>query len=542
MLPKAQLGRVRERRTGRAPRPARRGTPLGRRPHRRRARPGGRVDDRDDLRAAGRRDRTAPTDPAAPLVVLLHGRGSNEQRDPRRSPRTCRPARRTPRCGRRSPRAAASPGSPTAASAARSPSRCAPPWTGSAAGSTTSPRPAGRCVLVGFSGGAAFAGGLVLDDPARYAGAAILYGTLPFDAGVADRRRPAGRPAGLRRPGRRRPRHPARAARPHLGLPARRVRRPHRRAAPTRRPPAHRRRRSATLGDWIAHRLALPRPPRRHPGGTARRTPRGRRLPGGELPDAPRHQARGELDDPAAAADRQRARASCRSGCSPRSGSCPAWTSAPSRISVPGARGFTLREGSADEQRSSSRRSAEFAHLHPSYDGSLHLALPPELAADVVDQGLGATPHVGRHPPLPRLHARPRTPRRRRARHRPRHRRRQPRLRHRHDPARCPEQQDRNAQQPHAPGRRSPRSCSGSPRRPRGMTTPVAIKPGRRVADHGHPARHDRAAQGDHDQDGERGGQGVAEGLTDDLAQPRCAAARTVSRRRRDGRGRGRHC
>ena len=39
-------------------------------------------------------------------------------------------------------------------------------------------------VLVGFSGGAAFAGGLILDDPSRYAGAAILYGTLPFDAGV----------------------------------------------------------------------------------------------------------------------------------------------------------------------------------------------------------------------------------------------------------------------------------------------------------------------------------------------------------------------
>lgn len=45
--------------------------------------------------------------------------------------------------------------------------------------------PDGRpVVLVGFSGGAAFAGGLVLDDPARFAGAAILYGTLPFDAGV----------------------------------------------------------------------------------------------------------------------------------------------------------------------------------------------------------------------------------------------------------------------------------------------------------------------------------------------------------------------
>lgn len=45
--------------------------------------------------------------------------------------------------------------------------------------------PEGRpVVLVGFSGGAAFAGGLLLSDPARFAGAAILHGTLPFDAGV----------------------------------------------------------------------------------------------------------------------------------------------------------------------------------------------------------------------------------------------------------------------------------------------------------------------------------------------------------------------
>lgn len=45
--------------------------------------------------------------------------------------------------------------------------------------------PAGRpVVMVGFSGGAAFVGGLLLDEPARFAGAAILYGTLPFEAGV----------------------------------------------------------------------------------------------------------------------------------------------------------------------------------------------------------------------------------------------------------------------------------------------------------------------------------------------------------------------
>ena len=45
--------------------------------------------------------------------------------------------------------------------------------------------PQGRpVILVGFSGGAAFAGGLLLSNPGQLAGAAILYGTLPFDAGV----------------------------------------------------------------------------------------------------------------------------------------------------------------------------------------------------------------------------------------------------------------------------------------------------------------------------------------------------------------------
>ena len=43
--------------------------------------------------------------------------------------------------------------------------------------------PHGRTVvLVGFSGGAAFAGGLLLDEPGRFAGVAVLHGTLPFDA------------------------------------------------------------------------------------------------------------------------------------------------------------------------------------------------------------------------------------------------------------------------------------------------------------------------------------------------------------------------
>lgn len=42
---------------------------------------------------------------------------------------------------------------------------------------------AGGLWLVGFSGGALLAGALLLRDPGRYAGAALLHGTLPFDAG-----------------------------------------------------------------------------------------------------------------------------------------------------------------------------------------------------------------------------------------------------------------------------------------------------------------------------------------------------------------------
>jgi phospholipase/carboxylesterase len=61
----------------------------------------------------------------------------------------------------------------------------------------------------------------------------------------------------------------------------------------------------------------------------------------------------------------------------------------PSRISVPGARGFTLSEGSHDEHAYLVAEVGEFAHLHPVYDGSLHLVLPSDLAADVSTKGWG---------------------------------------------------------------------------------------------------------------------------------------------------------
>jgi len=130
----------------------------------------------------------------APLVVLLHGRGSNEQDiialAGNLPERFAYAAVRAPIAegGGYAWFANRGIGRPVAESLAET-MRWFASWLDDAA-------PAGRqVVLVGFSGGAAFAGGLVLDSPSRYTGAAILSGTLPFDAGVTTN---AGRLDGVR--------------------------------------------------------------------------------------------------------------------------------------------------------------------------------------------------------------------------------------------------------------------------------------------------------------------------------------------------------
>jgi phospholipase/carboxylesterase len=123
------------------------------------------------------------TDPHAPLVVLLHGRGSSEEDIIDLADQLpVGPAYAAVRApiaegGGYAWFATRGIGRPVAESL-RTTMDWFRGWLDEAA-------PAGRpVVLVGFSGGAAFAGGLLLDDPLRYAGAAVLYGTLPFDAGV----------------------------------------------------------------------------------------------------------------------------------------------------------------------------------------------------------------------------------------------------------------------------------------------------------------------------------------------------------------------
>ncbi|WP_426228248.1 alpha/beta hydrolase [Pseudarthrobacter sp. DSP2-3-2b1] len=123
------------------------------------------------------------SDPAQPLVVLLHGRGSNEQdiiglaghlpEGPAYA------AVRAPIAegGGYAWFANRGIGRPTAESLAETMA-----WFRTWLDTVS---PVGRpVVLVGFSGGAAFAGGLLLADPQRSTGTAVLYGTLPFDAGV----------------------------------------------------------------------------------------------------------------------------------------------------------------------------------------------------------------------------------------------------------------------------------------------------------------------------------------------------------------------
>ena len=68
-------------------------------------------------------------------------------------------------------------------------------------------------------------------------------------------------------------------------------------------------------------------------------------------------------------------------------------TSGPSEISVPGARGFVSLSAEGPDEAFLVPDVREFAHLHPAHDGSLHLALPLDLAGDAIARGW-AQPHM----------------------------------------------------------------------------------------------------------------------------------------------------
>jgi phospholipase/carboxylesterase len=324
---------------------------------------------------------TGSTDPAAPLVVLLHGRGSHERE-------ILALAEHLPAGpAYAAVRAPITEGGGYAWFANRGIGRPVPAslratmdwftgWLDIAA-------PAGRpVVLIGFSGGAAFAGGLLLDDPARYAGAAILYGTLPFDAGVpTTAARLAGVPVVVAQG-----EHDTVIPRELLdrtwqyllgesgaATTARRDPVGHGIAAPA----------LATVAGWLQERLAF-------------LTHRGRPTPGpttwSGLPDGRLPTRAGDRPTVTSQIPQQQvsdnAPLDLQEQLFTRIAALPAVSTGPSVISVPGAHGFTLappRLGPDDAFIVPAV--GEFAHLHPGSDGSLHIALPPVLAADLIAKG-----------------------------------------------------------------------------------------------------------------------------------------------------------
>ena len=324
--------------------------------------------------------------PEQPLVVLLHGRGSDEREILSLAPHLPRGATYV------AVRAPIAEGGGYAWFANRGIGR---PVAESLAATMAWFRtwldevaPAGRpVVLVGFSGGAAFAGGLVLSDPARYAGAAILYGTLPFEAGV--------------------PTTPSRLAlmpvfvaqgdgdtvipgellartwsylHTESGAPAQGHRDPGGHGIT----PAA----LQQLAGWLQARLSyLRRHPSVAPGSEVAwpTLPEGR-LPGrrGNRPEVSWRIPQQQHSDtsPVELQEQLFARVSALADVS----------SGESQISVPGARGLVLGGSTGGDEAFLVPEVREFAHLHPAYDGSLHLALPAAQAADVVARGWG-TPH-----------------------------------------------------------------------------------------------------------------------------------------------------
>ena len=61
----------------------------------------------------------------------------------------------------------------------------------------------------------------------------------------------------------------------------------------------------------------------------------------------------------------------------------------PSIISVPGAEALWLLEDGGHSCAQAFMRGNEFAHVHPPYDGSMHMMLPEDLVAEVIEQGWG---------------------------------------------------------------------------------------------------------------------------------------------------------
>jgi hypothetical protein len=67
----------------------------------------------------------------------------------------------------------------------------------------------------------------------------------------------------------------------------------------------------------------------------------------------------------------------------------------PTTLSAPGARAIWLKDGEATGPREAFLGNREIGHFHP-WDGSMHIALPPELAEQAVSAGWAEVHPVAR--------------------------------------------------------------------------------------------------------------------------------------------------
>lgn len=73
----------------------------------------------------------------------------------------------------------------------------------------------------------------------------------------------------------------------------------------------------------------------------------------------------------------------------------------PSLVSVRGARALCVEKSLGTGPRAAFLIGREFAHIHPPPDGSMHLALPPKDAQEVIAKGWGEQHPVARAGYLP---------------------------------------------------------------------------------------------------------------------------------------------
>jgi phospholipase/carboxylesterase len=144
------------------------------------------------------------------------------------------------------------------------------------------------------------------------------------------------------------------------------------------------------VGDWLTERFAFVRHRGAAPGGLGDEPVHWPTLPGGELPPRAGEPPEVSVTTPQQQ-ESQNAPAALQEALHAHLAALDGVVTAPSAISVPGARAFTLTAADARGPDDAFIVPAvrEFAHLHPSYDGSLHLTLPVPLAYDVLAKGWG---------------------------------------------------------------------------------------------------------------------------------------------------------